>query len=93
MTQWPFDQPKNAVAITTKEVMNKSSDILRVTHDLDDHGWQFLGKNGADIEQAMVVSMENVVSLDTSVLEIAEIQPGQSATRKSKNDDWVIEKT
>jgi hypothetical protein len=40
---WPFDQPRNCAVFTTRQVLEGAEPILHVTHDSDDHGWQFLG--------------------------------------------------
>ena len=61
---------------------------MHVTHDNDDHGWQFLGKEGARMADAMVVALEEIVDLDDSVLTIADLPPGWHAWRESKDTPW-----
>jgi hypothetical protein len=39
---WPFEDPANTAAITTRLVLDDGAPILLVTHDLEDGGWQFL---------------------------------------------------
>ncbi len=87
---WRFDQQPNCGVITTKDVMNKKNDILYVFHDEDDHGWQFLSANSSD-EDFALVTLQQIVDIDSSVKEIANIHPGWKASRKSKDDEWVIE--
>ncbi len=36
MKPWPFDDPENVATLTLREVMNRKSPILLVTHDEDD---------------------------------------------------------
>jgi len=62
--------------------------ILLVVHDAEDHGWQFLGLDGADGEDAAVVALKEIVRLDSSVLEVANLPPGSSAWRESKSSPW-----
>lgn len=69
--------------------MEKTEPILRVTHDSEDHGWQFIGSTDANMKDAMLVSLEEVVSLDLSVLEVADLPPGWQATRESPVHPWV----
>jgi len=42
MDDWPFDQLPNCAVITLRRIVFGSAPILHVTHDRDDHGWQFL---------------------------------------------------
>jgi hypothetical protein len=89
ISPWPFDQPRNCAAFTLRQVMQKQEPILRVNHDAEDHGWQFFGSTGANIKDAMIVSLEEVVQLDLSVLEIADLPPGWHATRESTMHSWI----
>jgi hypothetical protein len=75
LDDWPFDQPRNCAVVTLRQVVFDGAPILHVTHDVDDHGWQFLGWEDADMEQAAVVSLEELVQLDSSVLELADMPP------------------
>ena len=43
MDDWPFDQRPDCAVISLREIVFESAPILHVTHDSDDHGWQFLG--------------------------------------------------
>lgn len=63
--------------------------ITRVFHDEDDGGWQFLHEGEFSMEDAMLVSLKNVVAHDDSVLSLADLPPGWCATRKSKNGEWL----
>jgi len=86
--EWPFDQPPNCAVITVRPILFDDAAILHVTHDADDHGWQFLGLEDAEMEQATVCSLANIVRLDPSVLEIADLPPGWHAWRPSKSGVW-----
>jgi hypothetical protein len=85
---WPFDQPRNCAAITLRSIVFDGSAILHVAHNGDDHSWQFLGLEDADPDEAAVVSMEEIVTLDPSVLEVADLPPGWHAWRVSKDSPW-----
>ena len=86
---WPFDQPKNCAVFTVDTVLAGDEPILHVTHDADDHGWQFLGSSGATMEHAKVVALETIVKLDPSVLLVADMPPGWYAERTSPDEPWT----
>jgi hypothetical protein len=62
--------------------------ILHVTHDEHDHGWQFLGMEDAQENDACVVGLQEIVSRDPSVLELADLPPGWHAWRSSSASPW-----
>jgi hypothetical protein len=74
--------------VTLRSIVFDGAPILLVTHDAEDHGWQFLGSDGADEADAAVVALEEIVQLDSSVLEVADLPPGFSAWRESKSAPW-----
>jgi hypothetical protein len=88
---WPFDQPRNCAVITLRPIVFEGAPILHVTHDEDDHGWQFLGWEDADVAQGAVVCLSHIVELDPSVLEVADLPPGWHAWRRSKTEPWQRE--
>jgi hypothetical protein len=86
--EWPFDQPRNCATMTLRQVMDRSKPILLVSHDEDDHGWQFLDGDPIKMKDAMLVCLEEVVKIDPTVMEVADIPPGWQAVRKSANASW-----
>lgn len=89
---WPFDQAPNCGVITLRPILFDSAPILHVTHDEDDHGWQFLGAEDPDVKQGAVVCFSHIVELDPSVLELANLPPGWHAWRQSKSSPWERER-
>lgn len=85
---WPFDQPKNCVTFTTRLVMSGAEPITYVSHDEDDHGWQFIGPSGAEVQEAMLVSLQSIVKLDATVLEVTDLPPGWKAERSRVGEAW-----
>lgn len=85
---WPFDQPENCAVITTTQVMKVGKDITYVSHDLDDHGWQFHCAGETETSDALVVLLKNMVAHDPSVLEVADIPPGWIAVRTHRGAPW-----
>lgn len=92
MSNWPFDQPENCVAVTNKDIINDGAPILHVCHDEDDHGWQFIGLEDAKEENIALVCMADIVKLDPTVKEVAHLQPGWHAWRDAVGAEWAIEK-
>ena len=88
MSSWPFDQPRDCAVISLKAIMTEGAPILFVSHDADDHGWQFLGLEPVDPKAAVVVALSEVVALDSTLLEIAGLPPGWCAWRDSPSAPW-----
>jgi len=89
---WLFDQPRNCAAISLRQIAEGGAPVLLVTHDKDDHGWQFLdGSKSPSTSDAVVVCMSEVVESDPSLFELADLPPGWRAWRQSVNDEWVRE--
>jgi hypothetical protein len=85
---WPFDQPQNCAVITLRPILFAGAPILHVTHDEDDDGWQFLACEDADAEQAAVACLAEIVRLDPSVRDVADMPPGWQAWRQDRTSPW-----
>ena len=64
---WPWDQPPNCIVFTLREIIEDGGPILYVSHDLDDHGWQFLNLGEFKTENAMLVALSSIVEIDPTV--------------------------
>src|SRR4051812_30842651 len=73
---WPFTDPENLAVFTLKRIVRGGSPILRVTHDADDGGRQFLDSGDVAIEEESFVSLREMTRLDPSVLELANLPLG-----------------
>jgi hypothetical protein len=89
-----FKEPDNTAVFTTKFVIVDNKDITTVKHDEDDGAWEFFSDdNFDDFEKvAKLVGLGQIVKLDSSLLELADMPIGYFAHRKSEGDKWVIEK-
>jgi hypothetical protein len=85
---WPFDQPQNCAVLTLRSIVFDGQPILYVFHDPNDHGWQFLDGRPIDMAHATLVSLKEIVNRDSSVLELADMPPGWSATRATSSSPW-----
>ena len=84
---WPFDQAPNVAAITCRSILD-GAPILHVSHDSDDHGWQFLDGNEVDEVEGRVIGMRTALELDPSLREIADLPAGWIAWRESTAHSW-----
>ncbi len=89
---WPFDQPPNCATFVTRSLIEEKSPILFVSHDEDDHGWQFHDTlDATKQEDACIVCLSHVLELDPSMKELADLEPGWVAWRTSISQPWVRE--
>ncbi|UTC63598.1 hypothetical protein E4O00_03670 [Treponema sp. OMZ 788] len=75
------------MVITTKRVINKISQVSIVTHDSDDGIWQFLDKGELTEESAAVVSLEEIILLDSSLMTLYDLPLGWIA-EKNADGTW-----
>jgi len=89
-----FKDPLNTAIFTTKFIVEDKKVIAYVTHDIEDGAWQFLSNDYYDKYEdiAMVLSLAEIIEIDQTVLEIADLQLGFFATRQSVKDSWTIYK-
>jgi hypothetical protein len=87
----PFDQPRNCAVIVTDEVFSGQEPILHVTHDADDHGWQFAGLTYSGPEKAKIMSLAEVVQTDSSLLKLSQLPIGWHAWRHAVEEPWIRE--
>jgi len=88
--EWPFDQPKNCAVFTIRQIIEGDNSIQIVYHDLEDDGWQFVSNIEYSMEDAKLVSLEEITIIDPTVLEIASIKPGYHAWRNQVGDKWTV---
>ncbi|MHB8260377.1 MAG: hypothetical protein ACYDCN_12605 [Bacteroidia bacterium] len=75
---------------TTKNVARKGLPIVRVYLD-DDGNWQFFDAISTNAgENAMIVSLGEILKIDNSIYEISELKSCHRATRTAKNQKWII---
>jgi hypothetical protein len=84
---WPFDQAPDAIAITLQSILD-GAPILYVSHDEDDHSWQFLDGTEPRVEDGRVICMADALALDETVHEIADLPPGWIAWRRDARSPW-----
>jgi hypothetical protein len=87
---WPFPDPPDVMVFTSRDVVERGNWIHYVGHDLDDGAWQFLSINGAPESEldARLVLLRNIVELDPTLKEVADLPLGWIAWRNSKEAKW-----
>jgi hypothetical protein len=85
---WPWDQAPNVAAITVRAVLD-GAPVLHVSHDADDDGWQFLDGNPVDTDEGRLIAMREVLRLDPTLREVADLAPGWVATRTASGGPWT----
>lgn len=84
-----IEENKNKSAITTKYVVNNNSIIVSVFYD-EDGDWQFLGEEEVSEEDAIVVSIQEMIDIDKSLVNLPDLKEGESAYRKNKESIWLV---
>jgi hypothetical protein len=84
---WPFESAPNTASITTRQVL-AGIPVLRVSHDADDGGWQFLCGTTNDPGDARVVGLGSMYARDITLGEIADLPEGWVAWRAGPGLPW-----
>ena len=87
--EWMFEDDKLTMIITTKDILEQKKPILSVWRDEEDGMWQFLSSSDVDEDEAKIISLEEIVNLDNSLNEIADLKLGWVAWRQSQNEKWA----
>jgi hypothetical protein len=89
-----FNESGNTAVFTTKFVLNDGKEITTVYHYEEDGAWQFSSSDEfEDFEEvARIVKIDEIVKLDNTLLDVADLPEGFMAFRNSKIDKWEIKK-
>lgn len=87
-----FQTSLNTAVFTTSFIINEKKPITYVSHEIEDGAWQFFSDDEfIDFEKvAKLVSLEEIIDLDPSIIELSDLKEGYVAFRKTQNDKWVI---
>lgn len=88
INKWPFEDEPNVMVMTTKNIVKNNNHILSIWHDADDGMWQFLDGTDVSVEDAMMISLEEVTNIDNSVKEVSDLPLGWVAWREKKGSAW-----
>jgi hypothetical protein len=88
MNAWLFSEPESVATITVKQIITDHAPILHVCHDNEDGGWQFLTGGDSETADAMLVALREIVEIDPSIMELADLPEGWQATRQYVGGPW-----
>ena len=83
-----FLEDENTAVITTKTIIKRQKPIVLVFHDKDDGMWEFLDGEDVNEENAAIVSLSEILEIDNSLNELAELPIGFGAFRDGEDKDW-----
>ena len=87
--KWKFNESQNTMVITTEKIIKGENNILYVFHE-EDGMWQFLDGGTVAEEDARIVGLGEIVTIDNTVMQIANLPLGNIAYRETKKDSWNI---
>jgi hypothetical protein len=88
--EWRFDDSPRVAVFTTTHVVRARKPILYIAHDNEDGAWQFHSGDDVSTDDAMIVALEEIVKIDPSVEDVADLPLGCYATRTDPGAPWKI---
>jgi hypothetical protein len=83
------DLPKTTAVFTTKNIVLNHFPILRVTVDLDGD-LQFTSDEKISIQDAMIISLEQILQHDITLKNLPNLGAGKTAYRNSIEQEWIL---
>jgi hypothetical protein len=77
--------------ITTKYVVENNSPIISVFYD-EDGDWQFFGDEECSEEDALVISIQQILDIDKTLVNLPDMEKGHKAYRINKKSKWELAK-
>jgi hypothetical protein len=85
---WPYMDPPDTAAFTTKRVAFEGHPVLYVAHD-SDGSWQFVDEAPADEGDVVLVHLAHVAGANPGVIDTSDLPLGWEATRDSTISPWT----
>ena len=82
------DFPTEKPVFTTEYVIKQNADIVYVSLDQDNDLHMF-SEEGAEMDKAMLVSIQNIIEKDNSLLEIPNLEKEDQFYRNNKKSKWT----
>lgn len=89
-SRFAFNEDPRLGVITTAPVL-AGAPIVMASHDADDGGWQFLCGTTSDPADGRIVHLEEIVAMDPTITEVADLPLGWVAFRSTVGGDWTRE--
>lgn len=85
-----FNDFPDTMVITLKEIVDGKKPVLYVSHDEEDGMWQFLdGSDELDIDNARIVTLEEILGVDSSLSSLLDLSIGWKAERVDRDTKWL----
>lgn len=89
--KFSFTEAPNTACFTCCHILDNQKPILYVCHDVDGY-WQFLcGENHRE-EDARIVSLEKILSIDETMSDLAGLDCGEYAEAENETSDWTVKR-
>lgn len=89
MAEWKFKDAKNLAVVSTRKIFGQGGWIAYVSHDAQDNSWQFYGnEDEVDQHDLILVGLVEIVELDETVEQLADLPLGWHAWRDAKTSPW-----
>jgi hypothetical protein len=89
---WSLEETRRTVAVTQRSVVNERRPILYVLRDSVAGQWMFLPDENPHIDIQIMVTIEDILKIDETIRELADLRPGWMATRVQKGQPWIRHK-
>lgn len=86
--QWPFDEPMNRAAISTRQVVDEGFPVLLVSHD-EDGFWQILCGTTNSVDDGLVVCLACAFEQTPDIGQLADLPRGWTASRAAPGEPWI----
>lgn len=86
---WKSLNPEKVSVFAVEEVLSGKSPVLYVCHEVSDGMWHFSGAGEVTGETLRLVYLADVVKLDASLDELADLPLGWFAERETREAPWV----
>ena len=86
-----FEEQDNTMVITTKDIISGIKPVLFVSHDYEDGMWEFLDGEDIDENKACIVSLAEILKIDSSLRVLYDLPLGWIAYRDEINNIWKKE--
>ncbi len=86
---WSFNDAPDTPVLTTRQVVEDRCPVSFVVHDADDGSWQFLtSQGGFSPDDAVVLTLGEMVALAPDLAALADLAPGWIAVRPEPGVPW-----
>ena len=86
---FPFSDTPDTACFTCRHVLEQHRPILYVSHDEDGY-WQFLCGGSHTEADVKIVSLAEILKIDSSVAALVELDYGECAEAENEDSDWIV---